>query len=69
MDIPTSFIWMIIFLDKACNGATFWGSVGIHAEPLCVEFCNFVQCHIFVNSVTYYYYTDTSPHEKTGQKH
>jgi hypothetical protein len=29
----------------------FLGYVGTHAEPLCVEFCNFMQCHIFVNFV------------------
>jgi hypothetical protein len=34
---------------KYGDGANFWGYVGINAEPLCVEFCNFVQCHIFVN--------------------
>jgi hypothetical protein len=25
----------------------------INAEQLCVEFCNFVQCHIFVNYLTF----------------
>jgi hypothetical protein len=25
----------------------------INAELLCVEFCNFVQCHIFVNDLTF----------------
>jgi hypothetical protein len=34
---------------KYDDGAKFWGYVGINAEPLCIEFCNFVQCHIFVN--------------------
>jgi hypothetical protein len=25
----------------------------INAEQLCVEFCNFVQCHIFLNYLTF----------------
>jgi hypothetical protein len=25
----------------------------INAEQLCVELCNFVQCHIFVNYLTF----------------
>jgi hypothetical protein len=29
--------------------------VGTNTEPFCVEFSNFVQCHIFVNYVTCYY--------------
>jgi hypothetical protein len=52
MDMPISFIWIIILFDavfKYGDGAKLWGYVGINAEPLCVEFCNFVQCHIFVN--------------------
>jgi hypothetical protein len=55
MDIPISFIWIIILFDavfKCDDGAKFWGYVGINAEPLYVEFCNFVQCHIFVNYLT-----------------
>jgi hypothetical protein len=58
MDIPISFIWIIILFDavfiiKYGDGAKFWGYVGINAEPLCVEFCNFVQCHIFVKYLTF----------------
>jgi hypothetical protein len=56
MDIPISFIWIIILFDavfKNGGGAKFWGCVGINAEQLCVEFCNFVQCHIFVNYLTF----------------
>jgi hypothetical protein len=52
MNIPTSFIWIIISFDavlKYDDGAKFWGYVVINAEELCVEFCNFVQYHIFVN--------------------
>jgi hypothetical protein len=55
MDISTSFIWIIILfytVFKYDDGAKFWGYVGIKDEPLCVEFCNFVQCHIFVNYLT-----------------
>jgi hypothetical protein len=55
MDIPTSFIWIIILFDavlKYDDGAKFWGYVVINAEPFCVEFCNFVQCHIFLNYLT-----------------
>jgi hypothetical protein len=57
-DIPTSFIWIIIFFYRAFehgDDVKFWGYVGINAEPLCVEFCNFVNCLIFVNHVTCYY--------------
>jgi hypothetical protein len=56
MDIPISFIWIIILFDavfKYGDGAKFWGYVVINAEQLCVEFCNFVQCHIFVNYLTF----------------
>jgi hypothetical protein len=56
MDIPINFIWIIIIFDavfKYGDGATFWGCVVINAEPLCVEFCNFVQCYIFVNYLTF----------------
>jgi hypothetical protein len=56
MDIPISFIWVIILFDavfKYGDGAKFWGNVGINAEPLRVEFCIFVQCHIFVNYLTF----------------
>jgi hypothetical protein len=55
MDIPTSSIWIVILFDavfKYDDGAKFWGYVVINAEPLCVEFCNFVQCHFFVNYLT-----------------
>jgi hypothetical protein len=55
MDIPTSFICIIILFDalyKYDDGAKFCGYVGINAEPLCVEFCNFVQRHTFVNYLT-----------------
>jgi hypothetical protein len=45
MDIPISFIWIIILFDavfKYGDGAKFWGYVVITAEQLRVEFCNFV---------------------------
>jgi hypothetical protein len=50
MDMPTSFIWIIILFDegfKYGDNAEIWGYVGTNMEPLCVELCNFVQCHIF----------------------
>jgi hypothetical protein len=56
MNIPISFIWIIILFDavfKYGDGAKFWGYVRINAEVLCVEFCNFVQCHISVNYLTF----------------
>jgi hypothetical protein len=37
---------------KYGDGAKFWGYFGINAEPLFVEFCDFVQCYIFVNYLT-----------------
>jgi hypothetical protein len=55
MDIPISFVWIIILFDavfKYGDGAKFLGYVLINAEQLCAEFCNFVQCHIFVNYLT-----------------
>jgi hypothetical protein len=58
MDIPTSFIWIVNLFNEAfkCgDGGKFWGYAGINAEPLCVELCNFVQCHAFVNYLTSYY--------------
>jgi hypothetical protein len=59
MDIPTSLIWTIIFFGeifKYGGISKFWGYFGINAEPLCVEFCNFVQWHTFVNYLSCYYY-------------
>jgi hypothetical protein len=55
MGIPTSFIWIIILFDaffKYNDGAKFLSYIEINAKPLCVEFCNYVQCHIFVNHLT-----------------
>jgi hypothetical protein len=56
MDIPVSFISIIILFDANFNygdGSKFWGYVVMKAEQLCVEFCNFVQCHIFVNYLSF----------------
>jgi hypothetical protein len=56
MDIPTSFIWIVVLFDtvfKYGDGKKFWGYVVINAEQPCVEFCNFVQCHILVNYLTF----------------
>jgi hypothetical protein len=47
--------WNIILLDetfKYVDDAKFLGYVGKNADPLSVQFCNFVQCPVFVNSVT-----------------
>jgi hypothetical protein len=55
MDIPISFIWIIILFDavfKYGDGAKFWGYVVTNAEQRRVELCNFVQCHTFVNYLT-----------------
>jgi hypothetical protein len=30
------------------DGVKCWGYVGTNVGPLCVAFCNFIQCHIFV---------------------
>jgi hypothetical protein len=54
MGIPTStsFILIIISFDGAFEyggGSKLWVYVGTKAEPLCVEFCNIVQWHTFVN--------------------
>jgi hypothetical protein len=32
---------------KYADGANFLGYGGTDTEPLCVEFCNFVQCLVF----------------------
>jgi hypothetical protein len=34
---------------KYGNDVTFLGYFGTNAELLCIELCNFMQCHIFVN--------------------
>jgi hypothetical protein len=52
MGMNTGFIWDIILLDedfKYGDGTIFWGYVRTNTEPLCVEFCNFAQCHILMN--------------------
>jgi hypothetical protein len=52
MNIHTSFIWTIIFSHGAFEygvGSKFRGYVESNAEPLCVEFCTFMQYHAFVN--------------------
>jgi hypothetical protein len=38
---------------KYGDDAKFWGYVVINSEQLRVEFCNFVQCLIFVNYLTF----------------
>jgi hypothetical protein len=54
MEIPTSFIWIIILFDEAFRHGdveSFWGYVGTNAETFCVEFCNFVQWRTLVYHV------------------
>jgi hypothetical protein len=49
MHIPTSFVWIIIFFGGAFEyggGSKFLRYVGANADPLCIELCNFVHCHI-----------------------
>jgi hypothetical protein len=56
--IPTSFILTIIFFGLSFEyggGSKFLGYVVIDAERLYVEFCIFVQCHIYVNCLPCYY--------------
>jgi hypothetical protein len=45
----------VILFDDAFKydaAAKFWGYVGTNAEQPYVEFCNFIQCHVFVNYLT-----------------
>jgi hypothetical protein len=55
MDMPTSFISIILFDEdfKYGNGTKFWGYAGTNTEPLFVKFCNFVQCLALVNNLTF----------------
>jgi hypothetical protein len=58
VDIPVSFIWIIDIFDGAFyygGISKFWGYDGTNAELLCVECCNFGQCHIFVNYLSSYF--------------
>jgi hypothetical protein len=55
MDIPTSLIRIISFFGGAFEfggGSKFWCCVWTNAEPHCVGFCNFVQCHTFLNCLS-----------------
>jgi hypothetical protein len=56
-NIPTSFIWIIIFfhgaLEYGCI-SKLWGYAGTNAELLCVEFCDLVQCNICVSYLSFY---------------
>jgi hypothetical protein len=57
IDIPTGFIWTIIFFDGAfeCGGISkCLGYVPTSAELLLVEFCCFGQYHILVNHLSSY---------------
>jgi hypothetical protein len=44
--LETPFFWRSF---KHGDGEKSLGYAGINVEPLCVELCNFVQCHMFVN--------------------
>jgi hypothetical protein len=48
MGMPTNLFGIIISFDGASeygDDVTFLDYVGTKAEPLYLEFCNFVQCH------------------------
>jgi hypothetical protein len=48
----TSRMYLQVLFDEACkhrDGGKLVGYVGTNIEPLCIEFCNFVQCCISVN--------------------
>jgi hypothetical protein len=47
MDIPSSLIRIIVLFDEVFEYGDGEKSSGL--EPLCVEFCNFVRCGIFVS--------------------
>jgi hypothetical protein len=51
VDVPTSFVWNIIFFNGAFQygrDSNLWGYVGTNTEPLCLEFCNFKACKIYI---------------------
>jgi hypothetical protein len=55
--IATRFIESLFSLTELLQcgaGSKCWGYVGTNAELLCVGFCNFVQCHIFVSYLSCY---------------
>jgi hypothetical protein len=57
MDMPTRFILIIIFFNRAFEYggiSKLWGYVGTNTKLLCAEFCNYVQCHIFVSYLSCY---------------
>jgi hypothetical protein len=55
-DVAKSFVLITIWFEedfKYDKRARFSCNVGANAESLFVEFCNFVQCRIFVNYLTW----------------
>jgi hypothetical protein len=51
IDIPTSFIWIIIFYVGAFEyggGSNFWGYVVTNVELLCVDTCTFCVMYIYL---------------------
>jgi hypothetical protein len=59
MDIPISFILIIVFFDGAFEFggiSIFCGYVETNAKELCIKFCNFGQYHVFVSHLSFYCY-------------
>jgi hypothetical protein len=57
MDIPTTFIGIIILFDQASeygDSANCWGYAGTNSKALCVEFYNFVKFRMLVNYLIFY---------------
>jgi hypothetical protein len=59
VDIPTSFIWIIMFDEafKYGDGAKIRDYIGTNAEPFSVELCNFVPCRISENNFNSFLYS------------
>jgi hypothetical protein len=55
-NIPTGFISIIILVDEVVNVAMMRNFEVMLGQTLnhSVEFCNFVQCHVFINHLTCY---------------
>jgi hypothetical protein len=55
VDVTKGFILIIPLFDEAFkygDDGEFCAYVGTNAEPLCVQICKCVQCHIFVHYFT-----------------
>jgi hypothetical protein len=56
-DTTTSFIWITSLFEevfKHGGSAQFLFYVGTNTEQICVKYCNFVQCRILVNCLSFY---------------